>query len=646
MIYNMAAEFAAFLILFVSIIGLFLDQTLITTRHRIFRWLYSSAFFTSICTILAVYSQGYLDVFAIELVVIFRYLFYIAMPTAAIAVLYYAISLVYTKTNSSHLIKQHTWGIVPYLGYCVIVISNPFTNVIFSYNEEMGIIPEPLYRITYAIVIIYFAITIWFIFKNRHSPRRNSLLIIILNLVVTALVFCIQLFIPTLQMSGLASAVGIMVIHLYIQNIAKSTDELTELFNRQALTIRLNRLCQSKRNFSLYVISLRNFRGINERLGLEIGDALLETVSFRLRKSLPKKALYRYTGDEFALLIEDTSTLDPDLKESLAKQYEINRDSFKLDMIAARVDFPAFGLDAKTIISSMDYSVSMLKQSQGSRSYFYDIKVCDDMKRRYDIIERLNHAIESNGFTPHYQAIFDVSENKFTTAEALVRLNTEDGEFISPAEFIPIAEETGQVLKITNIMLEMVCADFRKLLDKHGDKLPLKSISVNFPYAKFLSRNTVNELTDVLSRYNLTSEQIKIELTERTLSSDIETTKAIVSELVEQGFEFELDDFGVEYSSLSMFFDMPIGIVKFDRSLVLNFTADSSRREFFKTFLEAVKSTDMKVIMEGVEDKELFKFLVNCGSDYIQGYVCARPMPFVDFGNLLLNSNDTTQCTS
>ncbi len=635
MTFNLAAEVAALLIITVSIIGLLLDSSFITTRHRIFRWLYYCAFFTSFFTILAVFSQEYLHLFPIQMVVFFRYMFYITMPTAAIAALYYAISLVYTKTNNNNLLIQHFWGVIPYLVYILVLFSNLFNNAIFSYTKADGIIQGKLYRITYPMVVIYFIMIVVFVIKHNNSPRRKSLYIIILNLVVTAIVFCMQLVLPTLQMSGLASMLGILVIHLYIQNISKSNDELTELYNRQALTEKLNNMCKHKRSFSLYVISLRNIRGINERLGLEYGDALLETFSFELKKILPHKALFRYTGDEFAILTEEFSDGKLALDDLLSKQLIIRDKPIKLDTIVARVDYPSFGQNTKEIISAMDYSIATLKKTLGSEKYFYDVKVCERLRRRYDIIERLNHAIENDGFVPYYQGIFDVKSGKFTMAEALIRLKNNEANPVSPAEFIPIAEETGQIIKITLIMMEMVCSDYRLLLDKYGDNLPLKSISVNFPYAQFLTLNTVKDLNEILAKYELSKDRIKIELTERTLSSDLTATKEIITELVNNGFEFELDDFGVEYSSLSMFFDMPINIVKFDRSLVLNFTADESRKNFLKTFLEAVKSTRMKVVMEGVEDKKLLEFLIEIGADYIQGYIYAKPLPLNEFIDLI-----------
>ncbi len=643
MTYNLAAEVAAFLIISVSIIGLLLDSSFITTRHRIFRWLYYTAFFSSMFTILAVYSQEYVEFVPIQFVVFFRYMFYIFMPTAAIAALYYAVSLVYTKTVSINLFKQHFWGIFPFLVYLLVIFSNLFNGIIFSYSETEGIIPGLWYRITYPVVVIYFLLIILFIVVNRNSHRRKSLYIIALNLVVTAIAFCTQLVIPTLQMSGLASLLGILVIQLYIQNISKSTDELTELYNRQALTNRLNNMCKYKQSFSLYVISLRNLRGINERLGLEFGDALLESFSFRLQRMFPQKSLFRYTGDEFAVLFDADPEQMLAYKDMLTEPLNVKDKPIKMDTLLARVDYPDFGHNTKEIISAMDYSVATLKRNQGTESYFYDVKITEQLKRRYDIIERINDAIDHNGFVPFYQPIFDVETGEFSMAEALIRLKNNGKNPLSPGEFIPIAEETGQVIKITLLMMEMVCSDFRQLLDKYGDKLPLKSISVNFPYAQFLTRNTVVELNAIMKKHNLSHDMIKIELTERTLSSDFNTTKAIIGELVKNGFDFELDDFGVEYSSLSMFFDMPIRTIKFDRSLILNFTADELRKEFLKTFLRAVKSTRMKVVMEGVEDQNLLDFLVDIGADYIQGYVFSKPLPIEEFTAFLLKPIDAQE---
>ncbi len=190
------------------------------------------------------------------------------------------------------------------------------------------------------------------------------------------------------------------------------------------------------------------------------------------------------------------------------------------------------------------------------------------------------------------------------------------------------------------MMLDIVCADYRQLRDQLGDNISLQAVSVNFPYLVFMRPDILDEVHDIVKKHGLLPQMIKIELTERTFTSDTDTTLEKIDEFIERGFVFELDDFGVEYSNFSMFFNVPINIIKFDRSLVVSSTENEKRRDFFHKFLIAIKALrdDIEVIMEGVEDDDIKQYLIDCGCDYIQGYVFSKPLKYEDFTKFIVQA--------
>ncbi len=633
--YNLAAEYASLVIIIVAIIGFLHHQSKGTTRYGALKWMQYATLVSILVTIGSLTTADFYMDYPIWLVDVLKYLYFLTSPLAAPIALFYGITLTYHKTYRVKFIRKNVWAWLPYVIYCIVILTNGIHRKIFTISPTEGYIRGDWFRITYVIALLYFGLVICFTIKNFKTPQRNSHLIICLNLLIASLIFCTQLLYPPLQLSGLASVVGVLIIQFYVQNVSQSSDSLTELYNRASLTAQMAKLCKAQTPYMLFVFSIRNFKGINERNGLKFGDALLEKIAARLRETLKNRQVFRYSGDEFAVLWpggEINALLKPELIfNELSLPYEIDGGSITVDFVYTGVNHPEFGTKSEELISAIDYSLSIIKKGVGNTNFFYNISICEQMKRRNYVIERIKQALETDGFEAYYQPIYSVKDSDFTMAEALIRFRPEQGDFISPGEFIPIAEDTGLIFKITKTMLNLVCADYQKLLAAHGN-IKLRSVSVNFPYVLFMRKGSAEEVYKTVLGYGLTPDMIKIELTERTFATDIENTLEIMHEFIDRGFVLELDDFGVEYSNFSMFFNVPIRIIKFDRSLVVSSTENKERRAFFIKFLSAVKALDkdIEVVMEGVETQDIKEFLVECGCDYIQGFVFSKPLRFND----------------
>ncbi len=635
--YNLAAEYASLIIICLATIAFALDKNKGTTRYAALQWMQLATLVSILVTIGSLITADFFMDYPIWLVDLLKYLYFLTSPIAAPIALFYGITLTYHKTHKISIFKDHLWAWIPYAVYCVFILTNGLHRLVFTISPTEGYVRGELFRITYVIALLYALMVVGFAIKNFKTPQRNNLLIICLNLFIASIIFCTQLLYPPLQLSGIASVTGVLIIQFYVQNVFQSTDGLTELYHRTTLTNQMTKLCRHQKPYTLFVFSIRNFKGINERNGLKFGDALLEEIALRLRSKLPYPQLFRYSGDEFAVLIPEFDASSQQLIETiyqgLQEPFHVGDTSIVLDIVYARVDFPQFGVKAEDLISAMDYSISIIKKGIGNTSYFYDSTVCEHMKRRNYIIERMKHALDTDGFEAYYQPIYSIKKSKFTMAEALIRFKPSQGEFISPSEFIPIAEDTGLILRITKTMFHLVCADYARLIEQFGPDLPVQSISVNCPYVWFMKQGAADQVYSIVQQYNLSPQRIKIELTERTFATELESTRAIMYEFIARGFVLELDDFGVEYSNFSTFFSLPIHFIKFDRSLVVASTANENRRDFFYKLLLTVSAMDkdIEVVMEGVEDKDTLDFLIKCDCDYIQGYVFSKPLPYRDF---------------
>ncbi len=633
--YNLAAEYASFFIICISMGSFLLDSNKGSTRYSALKWMYITTFCSIIITIVSLLSTDYYQHVPLIITDIFKYLYFFTASIAAPMMLVYSITLTQYKNYKFNFLKQYVWAWLPYVIYLIFIITNFMHRLVFTISPTEGYIRGEYFRITYVIAILYILLTIFYIIKHLKTPQRGALLIVALNLFVSTCVFCAQLIVPSIQLSGLASLCGILILHFYVQNISKTRDPLTELNNRQFLTTQITKMCKSKSPFHMFVFSIKNFKGVNERNGLAVGDAILEQFALRLRECYSAKYLYRYSGDEFALILPGNNKEVLDnvdfLYQELSKPYITNETITTLDLVIARVDYPEFGESNRELISVMDYSIKIIKKDQGNSYYINDVSICNSMKRRHYIIEKLNHAILDDGFEVHYQPIYSIKEKNFPYAEALIRFKDSGDSYISPGEFIPIAEETGLILKITSILIRLVCADYRDMIDKFGDKIKTNSVSINVPFIWLSQKQSLDEILAVLDEYDLDPSMIRIEITERTFANDLEQIVRTMNEFIEKGFVFELDDFGVEYANLGMFFNVPVDVIKFDRVIVKDSNLNQERRDFFKALVLTVKKANVSIIMEGVEDQELLDFLAECSEEYIQGYVFSKPLPLKEY---------------
>ena len=639
LLYNLTAEYVSLLIITIIIISLAWNRESPSLRVRMFRLMYIICCISIIFTIASTLTSQYFTLFPTWLLQLLKTIYYILAPSVSLGTLLYTVAL--TEIGSDKRINYKTWIIclIPYVIYIALLISNYFYPSVFYFNDEVGYCRGPFFQSTYVIAAIYIVWVYVLTIKNRNKGNINLTIILCVNVTISAVISCIQLFYPQTLLAGLASLSGVMIVYLYVQNSKAISDKLTGLYNRQSLTSYIDKLALNKTHFSLYIFSLQNFKGINEQYGLAIGDAILITIGQLFKRTFKKEIVFRYSGDEFAIVTIDADTAFATKIDAIINRFNQNflilDKEIKLSLVYTRVDYPFFSTDIKTLISTADYAISQLKDKSFENNYLYDFSICSEMQRVSFVVEVLKQALENDGFEIHYQPIYSCNTDKFHQAEALVRLKDGKKDSLYPGEFIPIAEKSELIIKMTYVILEKVCQDFRKLLDLYGENTPLTSISVNFPYKIFFQNDILSNVMAILEHYSILPHQIKIEITERSLISDDSTVQNVITMMKEKGFIFELDDFGVEYSNMSVFLKLPIKYIKIDRSLVLVSVANVECRTFFQNLIQGIHSLGKSVIVEGIEDDEQLEFIKECGCEYIQGFVFSKPLHFKKLQNFL-----------
>ena len=411
-------------------------------------------------------------------------------------------------------------------------------------------------------------------------------------------------------------------------------DVLTGLANRALFTDRLihdvELATRNGQTLAVLFIDLDEFKPINDTLGHKVGDQLLSSVADRLRLGLrASDTLARLGGDEFVLLLPDLS--HPDEAEAIADRLleDLNRPhrigEHELHVSASiGIALHRQGLDEPArLLQHADMAMYQAKK-QGRNAYQrYTEDLDGKLSQRVTLRSELQDAIEHGHLSLHYQPLLD-REGRVDGLEALVRWQHPTKGFISPAAFIPVAEETGQIIPLSRWVLRQACHDARTLVDQG---LLSGRMAVNLSPLQFHRPNFLITLRDVLNETGLPAEHLELELTEGILMRDSDSAIDILHALNSMEISTAIDDFGTGFSSLSYLRDLPIDKIKIDRSFVQDAAKSDKNAAICQGVLTLAQQLELKVVAEGIETSEQQEYLMSLGCDVFQGYLFAKPMP-------------------
>jgi diguanylate cyclase (GGDEF)-like protein/PAS domain S-box-containing protein len=416
-------------------------------------------------------------------------------------------------------------------------------------------------------------------------------------------------------------------------------DALTGLPNRVLL---LDRITQSislahRQNASMAVIflDLDHFKYINDSLGHDSGDKLLQSVSNRLVAAVRgSDTVSRIGGDEFVILLsaighpEDAATSAKKILLSLGAPCFIEETNLQIHGSIGISVYPRDGADAETLIKNADTAMYQAKEVGRNNYQFFK----NDTVERRSIEGDLQHAIERSEFVLHYQSKVDLTSGEITGVEALVRWQPPDRELVLPSGFIPIAEDCGLIGQIDRWVLHEACKQAREWQETG---LPFGRISVNVSAAEFRAKTFVAGVRSALKETGLEARYLDIELTENVLMANDQAVVAVLQELKRMGIHLAVDDFGTGYSSLSYLQEFPVDVLKIDQSFVHRITGDASDSPIVGAIIDMGKNLKLRVIAEGIETQQQLAFLQTRHCAEGQGYIFGQPMAAAQFAQLL-----------
>lgn len=518
-------------------------------------------------------------------------------------------------------------GFLPCLISIVLILATPVTGWVFSFDREGRYFRGPVLGVLYAIALAYTLAGLYIFHRNRKRVPKETRFAIFLFLPIALLTFGIQFCIPGLLLQNFGIAMSALIVLLTVQDFGKYTDHVTNLFNRNGLLVQIGLLLQKQEQVTVFLVSLDNVNFLRLVLGPESFSALEREISARVF-GFPRGDRFAALGGQgrFILVLGDRGRVASE-RGALVRAFSspwLFQD--RLLTVYARICEVSIPEDVS------DIAVIFQAQHELSRAHeryplntvipFADLALVNSERYR-GISQAINHALSGNGFSVVFQPIISVASGKTVAAEALLRLTDETGNMISPVDFIPVAEQTGAIHRMGDMVVREACLFLRQLRDSG---FSLRTLEVNLSPIQCLQPNLPQRFLTIVQEFALDPTDLCFEITETAANHSPAVMKRNLDSLVTAGFCIAVDDFGTGYSNITGLMDLPFRIVKLDRSLIMSMDRSENGRLGLEGVVAMFRRMNTELVAEGVETAEQATQITGMGIDYIQGFHYSRPL--------------------
>lgn len=448
------------------------------------------------------------------------------------------------------------------------------------------------------------------------------------------------------------AAIGLAVTVRDISESKKTEQELLRLANEDALTelpnrhwlmrylpLALQRAEQNNGKLGVLFLDLDEFKNINDTLGHSAGDELLQITAQRVKAVLrPNDRMVRLGGDEFTVIVEqvqnksDTAHVAERIISALRHPTDIAGVNLSIGVSIGISLFPDDGIDPEVLLKNADIAMYAAKANGKDHYRYFEPHLYEALKQRLNCKQALRRAIEEDHFILHYQPRVHTDSGELCGIEALVRWIDPERGMVPPLEFIPLAESSGLILQLGELVIEKAC---RQIAQWKDAGLPLVPVSVNVSPRQFNAGEVKAQLALHIARHGISPRDIQVEITESAMMGEQAEITAELSAIQAQGIKLLVDDFGTGYSSLSQLQRLDFDALKVDRAFTAELSQSEQGQVFFKAIVSMAHALGMKVTAEGVENVQQLAILHALECDEVQGYFISRPVSAADMAGLL-----------
>lgn len=562
------------------------------------------------------------------IVLIGYYIMFNAMP-----LMYYMCFWFLSEGNRKMPLKQYWIMFGIYLFFTLFTITSPFTHLIFWFDKDLVFRHGLLFYGYYVLDFFYVSVGLVHFLRHRKQFTTNQIMSLMFFTSACFLASVLQTFFPNLLITGFVFSLSILITFLSLENPDDYIDNESGLYNRQAFMIRAQESIDFNR--PVFVIGLYSepLVHILRSIGEENRKIFYNVIFTYLKDVGGKENVYRLTYEKFAILLseipeEKCNEIVNNLHNFFKEPVKCGNIEISISINIQTVLFPQDVSNLEDLIDLTEDSLEAKSSIEDGNCFRADPAILDHKRREHKIIQILENAMAEDSFDIVYQPIYNIDVGGYTSAEALLRLRTEELGDITPDEFIPLAEKNGLVLQIGNFVFKRVCkfVATNKLWEKG-----IENIHVNLSVIQCMQEKLYEILFDIMDYYDLDYKYIDLDVSETTAIIANETLLRNMNVMLDHGMTFSLDNYGTGLSNTNTLVKYPFKYVKLDKTLVKAAVNDEKARIILHKTVSMVKDLDMRVVAEGVEDMGEYDMVVYLGCNYIQGFMFSNPLSPEDY---------------
>ena len=508
---------------------------------------------------------------------------------------------------------------IPFYVTEAVCLSSFITGAVFSIGDK-GYVKGPLYNILYVCFAFYLALSLGLLLSRARHLKRSVLAGGLAYNLVLVLGNVVRFLLPQYLVMDTFCTLAIIIIYLSFLNPDLYLSDRGPAFNMRGFRLALREIRQRPK-YAVLGIMLQNYNNERSILGGDQMDVCIMLISQYLSKTFPRCLPFYLRSGRFALTCADAETCErtkAQIMERFHKPWQAKGTELYLNIAFASVDSSANLASVDRIVNNLVLALSSIRSTGESMNI-------QEIDQQIDITRSLEHAVEGNRVEVFLQPVVRSDDHQLAGAEALARIRDANGQLISPALFIPIAERSGYINQLGEQVFEKTCA----FADEENLKtLGLEWLNVNLSPIQCMQRDLSERFSRILSRYNASPEQLHLEITEQSMGDYVHLQQQLKA-LQERGFKFVLDDFGSGYSNLTRVKHYPFINIKIDMEVVWDYFHE--RDSLLPTLVQGFHSMGFTITAEGIETPEMAEALTEIGCDYLQGYMFSKPLPMEEF---------------
>ena len=619
--YDIAAFFVSLVVLF----NVFIKQRIPTRVSKAFKFLAIDLFFANIFDIITIFTISYYSMVPVwlnYLLNILSLLTYNSLPV------FYIISIISSTMTEDEKFPQKVkfFVFIPITLVILLIITTPITKSVIYFDSTGKYCIGPLFDVLTVTGFIYLIMVAVHGIMKRKSLRTEQAVTIIVYTLSTIIALIISNIYISLLIPLFFASLSVLITYLSLDNPSEYTDTIMDIYNKKAFMITTASYYNSNKSFYVLGVQLEGISYLNESIGYNNLNKLLILLARRLCGICGKNNIFRLSGSKLAIIFNpDEKNIDDKLLELqllFTQTVKVSNIELSPKVKMALFQCPE-AADHYVKLNDLIFDTLNSPLAESGKIFNANKNVLEKSRREYIIVQILKQALSQNKFEVYYQPIYSVKDKKFTTAEALVRLNNSELGFVSPEEFIPLAERNGLILLIGEFVFRSVC---KFIIHNRIWEKGIEYIHVNLSVIQCMQEKMHEQLLSIMDYYGLEYKYIQLEVTETAAVASSDTLLKNMELLIEKNMNFALDDYGTGYSNTSSILKYPFRCIKLDKSIIWAAMKNQKAKKLLLHTIAMFKDMGIELVAEGIETQEMADELIKMKCDYLQGFLYSKPI--------------------